>query len=135
MKYLVALTLFISSVVAELPPQVYDNMKTISPEILKIQVSQVKKKGEYVDAYAKVTEVQRSLSELKAGDEISIKYTIPNRLLVLAGPSSAILLHQGEEYTAFLKCTNKVCALAAKGKSFSKNPYRGEIKDVKKMEF
>ncbi|UFH58130.1 hypothetical protein [Sulfurovum mangrovi] len=135
MKYLFTLLIFISSLVAELPPQVYDKMKAISPEILKVLVLHVNKHGENVDAYAKVIKVQRSVSEFKAGDEISIRYIIPNRLIGWVGPSSAVLLHKDEEYTAFLKCVHRECSLAAKGKSFSKSPYQGQIKDVPQTEF
>ena len=99
-----------ASAAAELPPYVYKDMQAKSPERLTIKVKSVKteerdeseRKLIAVTAEAEVVEVERTASELKAGQTIRIRYTHTDYKQPIAGPSQVPILREGETYPAFL---------------------------------
>lgn len=134
MKHVYIFLFFFSVLVAELPPSVYDNLKADSPEILRIKVLHVKDNNGYIQAEAKVLNVQISKSEIIENDVITINYERALHPSGWVGPSNAILIEENEEYTAFLNCKEKKCSLAARGKSFQKEKYYMQRALFKTME-
>lgn len=136
LKLLLTASLLVSTVVhAELPPQVYEELREKAPEFLKIEVLSSKQEVD-VDASpppkgsklllihltATVLEVDRSKSNLKKGDVISIDYTRTERPKGTGwvGPSEIPILAKGEVTDAYLSKTEKTGAYspAARGQSF-----------------
>ncbi len=99
-----------ASAFAELPPYVYRDMQAKSPERLTVKVKSVKtverdepeRKLVDVTVEAEVTAVERTASELKAGQTIRIRYTHTDYKQPMAGPSQVPILREGETYPAFL---------------------------------
>jgi hypothetical protein len=116
------LTVLTPGAQAELAPQVYKDMQSRAPEFLEIQVLSVTTAAASdeirVDVEARVIDVRRSKSGLKAGDVIRIEYTRTTKLL--AGPSPAPVLQKGKKYPAFLSqaVTKNDYRPAALGRSF-----------------
>jgi hypothetical protein len=94
-----------------LPPDVYKADQAQSPEALKITVTRVdiRKAKEArgtrsnITAEAKVLEVKRSASKLRAGDKVLIRYSHFRHNQPIAGPSEPDILQEGRTYPAFLK--------------------------------
>jgi hypothetical protein len=121
----------VSSLRAELPPKVYDDLRTQSGEILQIKVDEVESKpkgildrSSYTETVkATVTGVTRTLSGVKEGDKITIIYQRPVPAEGWVGPSPPPRLKQGWKYTAFLgKGEGGSFGISALGMSFSKVP-------------
>ena len=95
---------------AELPPDVYKADQARSPEAISIKVTRVeieKKKQSNgtrlrIVAEAQVLGVERSASNLKAGDSIKISYSHFYHDQPIAGPSEPDILEEGRMYPAFL---------------------------------
>ncbi len=107
---------------AELPPSVYADMKSKSPEVLIIQALEVKVQGGAITVSAKVATVERSSSDLKSGDTIQILYHSVKQ--TRPGPSEAIILEKGKSHRAYLSKSENhdSYGLAAGGHSFEAAP-------------
>ncbi|WAC17938.1 hypothetical protein OVA24_11875 [Luteolibacter sp. SL250] len=114
---------------AELPPQVYDDLRNKAAEVLRIRVDQVdsKPKGfldrsSYTETVrATVTGVTRTGSGVKEGDSITITYHRPVPAKGWVGPSPPPQLKQGWKYTAYLgRNEGGTFGISARGMSFSK---------------
>lgn len=113
---------------AELPPNVYIELRKKAPEVLRIRTDEVISKPAGIldrsnwteTVSATVLEVTRSESGVKKGDVISIVYgrQVPKEGWV--GPAPAQQLAKGKEYTAFLaKNEGGGFSIAARGMSFN----------------
>lgn len=114
---------------AELAPEVYIELQSKAPEVLKIRVDAVASSPEGLfkrskwteNVTATVVDIVRTRSGLKKGDTIHLEYTriIPEKGWV--GPAPAPQLMKGREYMAFLSKTEAGSfSLAARGLSFVK---------------
>jgi hypothetical protein len=113
---------------AELPPDVYKADQARSAEALSIKVIriEIEKKNQsggtrsHIRAEAEVLGVERSASNLKAGDTIKISYSHFRHDQPVAGPSEPDILEQGRMYPAYLAKDSKAgeYTLAARGYSF-----------------
>ena len=96
---------------AELPPYVYKDMQANAPESLVIKVLSVKTKNSdepqlvrvSVTVEARVTQVNRTQSGLRAGRLIRIKYDHRRYKEPMAGPSEVPVLKKGQTLPAYLK--------------------------------
>jgi hypothetical protein len=127
---------------AELPPSAYAQFKAEAPEILRIQVLEVKDEpGEASDSMdnrniqvkAKVLFVRRSKKGVKTGDSILISYQHSTpKTPGWVGPAPVPILKKGTVYRAYLsvKGTGKdaLFAPAARGQSFEVIPPAGLVK-------
>lgn len=114
-------------VAAELPPGSYDKLKAEAQEKLKIKIVGVEQEGTggklKVTFTAKVLQVERSASGLKAGDKITIHSYRWTKSY--AGPKNPPLLPQGWVGVAYLnqaQGAGKDYKLAAYGESFEPSP-------------
>jgi hypothetical protein len=108
---------------AELPPGSYDTLRAEAPEVLIIEVMQVKTKAEKqnqteIMVIAKVLYVEHSVSRLRAGSSIEIIYTRSNG--PTSGPRPIPVLTERSIVPAFLKkgSNGPVFEPAAHGMSF-----------------
>ena len=117
----------ISSLYAEMAPEVYEEMKRNAPEQLIVKVRSVRTSGGFfsrvqsVEAKVEIIEVFASETRLSAGDRITIRYEVVKRNPAgWAGPRSPSLLKRNEETFAFLAWDAELnCyVLAARGASF-----------------
>lgn len=111
---------------AELPPGSYDTLRAEAPEVLIIEVLQVKTKAGQqnqteVVVNAKVLHVEQSASRLRAGSNIEIIYTRHNT--PIPGPRPVPVLTEKSVVPAFLK-KGPVYEPAAHGMSFIMKPER-----------
>ena len=114
---------------AELPPYVYKERQQQAPESLIIKVGSVKvratdepqRKRMDVSVEAKVKQVNRTKTGLKAGDVIRINYVQSQYKVPLVGPSEVPILKEGQVYPAYLmrEEKGKEYAPAAGGYSFT----------------
>ncbi len=115
---------------AELPPYVYQAEQAGAPEALELKIISVRhrttKDGEdtrsAVTVRARVEKVERSKTQLKAGDEIVVAYERTDRARPMPGPSEIPLLRKGQSVPAYLSGETKsgIYAPAAGGKSFTR---------------
>jgi hypothetical protein len=119
----------VSTSVAELPPDAYRTMQSRAPEALSVSVQKVKvgksddKRATLsnVSATARIDEVTRTATKLKAGDLIRISYERRSYKVQMVGPSEPEILHKGRRYPAFLrKAGDGSYTVAAGGYSFRK---------------
>lgn len=118
------------AVLADYPPSVYVEMQESAPEVFRIQVQQVHTEPTtqmtaafhpiLVDVKAKVVEVLRTASGVKAGEDIPIRYISfgnPPGVVGLVGPE---ILEAQTAYMAYLQLDQEQNAfvIAAKGESF-----------------
>lgn len=117
----------ISSLYAEMAPEVYEGMKRNAPEQLIVKVRSVRTGGGFfsrvqsVEAKVEIIEVFASETRLSAGDRITIRYEVVKRNPAgWAGPRSPSLLKRNEETFAFLAWDSEqnCYVLAARGASF-----------------
>jgi hypothetical protein len=110
---LVALISFVSLAPpadAELPPDVYEEMKRRSPERISLTITSVKitkkprPKGmqRLISAEARVTAVDTSGSGLRPGDKIRLQYINEKWAEPVVGPSEPEIVKKGRTYTAYL---------------------------------
>jgi hypothetical protein len=108
---LVALLASFSTVsLAELPPFVYKGRQQQASESLIIKVGSVKmretderqRKRIDVSVEAKVEQVNRTKTGLRAGDVIRINYVQSQHKVPLVGPSEVPILKEGQVYPAYL---------------------------------
>lgn len=120
MRLVLFFTLCFSFLVAELPPQYYDELQNNSPEVLQIYIEDIQKlNSEDLRVEAKIKYVKKSEQGLKKGDAIVINYTRIKRPYGAVGPSNPLLVKKDHLYTAYLRCdANRSCEIAARGKSF-----------------
>ena len=111
---------------AELPPQVYEDLKAKAPEVLEVEITRValnKRDGENlrdisVFADAKVKNVTRSKSGVKVGDVISLRYmTFEVITDGWAGPSPIAQVEAGKTYRVWFKKAGRYFYDAARGRS------------------
>ena len=111
---------------AELPPQVYEELKAKAPEWLEVEVTRValnKRDGENlrdisVFADAKVVGVARSQSGVKIGDTFSLRYmTFEVITSGWAGPSPIATVEAGKSYRIWFKKAGNHFYAAARGRS------------------
>ena len=111
---------------AELPPQVYADLKAKAPEVLEIEVTRVAlntRDGENlrdisVFADAKVVGVTRSKNGVKVGDQISLRYmTFEVITDGWAGPSPIAQVEAGKTYRIWFKKAGRYFYDAARGRS------------------
>lgn len=115
--------------VAELPPEVYEELQGKASEAVVIRVEKVISErlgtldfsGDRKQTVsAKVVSVTRTDSGLKAGDAIVIRYVSKKLAKGMAGPSPIPRLGEGREYPAWLsKSAEGHFVPAARGYSFS----------------
>ena len=116
------------SIHGELPPSVYKDLQEKSPEALMIKVESVRisttdeptLERSDITAEVRVETVIHSVSGLKPGDVIRIRYLHLDHKRPLAGPSEPDILQKGRSYPAFLAKAGKddVYTTAARGYSF-----------------
>ena len=111
---------------AELPPQVYEELKAKAPEILEVEITRVainKRDGENlrdisVFANARVKKVIRSKSGVKVGDQISLRYmTFEVIKLGFVGPGPIAQVAKGKTYRIWFKKAGSNFYDAARGRS------------------
>jgi len=122
-----------STSLAEIEPKYYREWQAKAPEVLTIRVDAVHpvvtserhRSGDgmlihtRVEAEAAVEKVERSVSGLKPGDTIRIRYVSTRAEPPMPGPRPIPVLKRGESYPAFLLGVSKgLYAPAAKGASF-----------------
>lgn len=121
---------------AELPPEAYLRRQKVAPEALRVRVVSVKKneadsekfKTTIFTVEARVLEVERTATHLKAGDVIQIVYVTRQSKVAVAGPAPVPILDGGREYPAFLsKNGTKPYYIPAAG-AWSFGRLRGERK-------
>jgi ribosomal protein L24 len=114
---------------AELPPDAYRQMQSAAPEALQVTVQKVNVRKaaqkevtvSTVAAEARVDEVKRTATKLKAGDVIRITYEHRRRKMPIVGPSEPDIIEKGRSYAAFLrKGVGGGYGVAAGGYSFRK---------------
>lgn len=121
-------TVFASSNVAraELPPSVYEALKTNAPEVLQIEITRVAvntRDGESlrdisVFADATVTGVARSKSGARVGDKISLRYmTFEVIKPGWVGPGPITQVAEGGRYQIWFKKAGSYFYPAAQGRS------------------
>jgi hypothetical protein len=111
----------------ELPPYVYQELQTKSPEVLTIKVESVSiatsdeasLKRLTITADARVEKVIRSASGLKPGDAIRISYVRLEHKQPMAGPSEPEVLQKDRSYPAFLVKAPEDEAYSLAARSFS----------------
>lgn len=111
---------------AELPPQVYEDLKAKAPEVLEVEITRVAlntRDGENqrdisVFADATVTGVTRSQSGVKVGDVISLRYmTFKVTRTGFVGPSPIAQVEKGGRYQIWFKKAGSHFYPAARGRS------------------
>ena len=111
---------------AELPPQVYEDLKAKAPEVLEVEITRValnKRDGQNlrdisVFADAKVVGVARSNSGVKVGDVISLRYmTFEVIARGFVGPSPIETIEEGKTYRIWFKKAGRYFYDAARGRS------------------
>lgn len=119
------LTFYTSSLFAELPSYVYDQLKHSAAEDVVIAVKKVQTSffaiyDQDVNIEAKVVSVRYSEKGLKAGDTIVVFYVHEIRPTGMVGPSTLPVLHENKIYHAYLTFdnVNKKYIPAARGQSF-----------------
>ena len=128
LSVLVIATIFTSTNVAraELPPQVYADLKAKAPEFLEVEITRValnKRDGENlrdisVFADAKVSGVTRSKSGVKVGDVISLRYmTFEVITPGFVGPGPIAQVEKGKKYQIWFKKAGGHFYAAALGRS------------------
>lgn len=107
---------------AELPPEVYNNMRADAPEALIIQVTDVKQMpqagGIVVEIKARVLSVEKSGANVNVGDTITIRYTRMATGIGFVGPRPIPILKKEQVYPAFLSKQENHFTPAARGGSF-----------------
>lgn len=112
--------------IAELPPDVYETYQADAPELIHIEVLRVKRpiiwfsRTTPITLSARVVSVQRSQSNLKEGDSITITYETYRPPTGWAGPRPIPILTRGRLYRAYLVWSDQENAYvpAARGRSF-----------------
>ena len=116
----------IQSARAELPPQVYEDLKARAPEVLQVEITRValnQRDGENlreisVFAEAKVTGVTRLGSGVEIGDLISLRYmTFEVIKPGFVGPGPIAPVEKGGSYQIWFKKAGHQFYPAAKGRS------------------
>lgn len=111
---------------AELPPQVYEELKAKAPEVLEVEITRVAlntRDGENlrdisVFADATVIGVTRSQRGVKVGDKISLRYmTFEVITQGWAGPSPIMQVEKGGRYRIWFKKSGRYFYPAARGRS------------------
>ena len=111
---------------AELPPQVYEDLKARAPEVLEVEITRVainKRDGENLRevsyfADATVKNVTRSQSGAKVGDQISLRYmTFEVITPGWAGPGPIARVEKGKSYRIWFKKAGNYFYPAARGRS------------------
>jgi hypothetical protein len=126
-----------TTVLAELPPDVYKDMQRKAPEVLYIQVLSVQIYRRFakpsgcaffdfevireVKVEAHVLRVVRSETRVHAGDVIEIEYSSISRCSGWDGPRSIRMLASGDRVYAFLARRGRTASFepAARGATFS----------------
>jgi hypothetical protein len=114
---------------AEIAPEYYDQMRAAAPEVLVVHVLDAKTAPAKNPAYnlvtitARVEMVEKSASQTKPHDTITIEYALETRDHPngWTGPAPLFLLKKEENYRAFLKKEGQIYSPAARGHSFSVN--------------
>lgn len=94
---------------AELPPSAYETMQAKAPEYLKIQVMRVdiepgqNPEEQKVVMMALVDAVDRTGSNIKVGDFVTIGYTVIERPRGWAGPGEVPILAENDKTIAYLE--------------------------------
>ena len=111
---------------AELPPQVYEDLKAKAPEVLEVEVIRVainKRDGQNlrdvsVFADATIKSVTRSQSGAKVGDQISLRYmTFEVITPGFVGPGPIATVEAGKSYRIWFKKAGDHFYAAALGRS------------------
>lgn len=111
---------------AELPPQVYEDLKAKAPEVLQVEIMRVainKRDGQNlrdisVFADAKAVGVARSQSGVKVGDVISLRYmTFEVIRMGFVGPGPIARVEKGGSYKVWFKKAGSYFYPAARGRS------------------
>ena len=124
MKKIILILLAISTLFAELPPQVYDKWRASAEEVLDIKVLNlkldIKDNIEQIYAKAEVLKAIRSKNNLKKGSVIYIRYSKNHKIdPFIVGPSIALTLKENKRYRAYLdKAKDGNYTTAVGGKSF-----------------
>jgi hypothetical protein len=94
---------------ADLSPREYRRMQREAPEVLKIEVLEVRERPirererEFeISVEAKIRRIERSSARLRDGEVIKIVYTHHRRERALPGPGEPPILERGKGYPAFL---------------------------------
>ncbi len=126
--------LFSGFLMAELPPDVYKELKKNSPEKLDILVTEShswlecgcncdcmcdKNSNVNVEAKATIDKVFRTQSGLVKGQSIDITYQIQHHDKHFVGPAQPTQVKTGKHYMAFLTCYDTSCSLSARGWSLT----------------
>jgi hypothetical protein len=94
---------------AELPPSAYEALQADAPEALSILVLRStlapSDDGDLMTVTARVTAVERTATDLRPGDIITITHTIPPRPPGFVGPSPVRPPTDGSECPAYLRST------------------------------
>lgn len=119
------LIFYTSSLLAELPPYVYDQLKHSATEDVVIEVKKVRTSffaihDQDVNIEARVVTVRHSERGLKVGDTIAVFYIHEIRQAGMVGPSTLPVLHENKIYHAYLTFDDvgKKYIPAARGQSF-----------------
>lgn len=131
------LPMIATAVLAELSPDVYKDLQRKAPEALYIQVSSVNVHRRFakpsgcaffdfevireVRVAARVLQVARSESRVRAGDVIEIEYSSISRCSGWSGPRSIQMLRSGDRVYAFLARRGRTASFepAARGATFA----------------
>ena len=121
-----SLIYFTLTLQAELPPSFYEGEQNNAPEVLIIVVKNVDTSfisfsEKSITVTAKVRYVERTKTNLKENDIVTIRYTtVFWRPLGWAGPSSIQVLEEGSTYKAYLEkdANSNYYSPATRGKSF-----------------
>lgn len=114
---------------AELPPQVYDQLKDESAESVAIETLSVSEEVSSdtegvkiltISVKAKILSVERSKSGLKPGDHIQVRYQVMQNAEMKVGPSEPIIVEIGKPYLAYLEKVDSTGTyrITARGRSF-----------------
>jgi hypothetical protein len=130
------LLILATAVLADLSPDVYQDLQRKAPEVLYIQVSSVDLHRRFakpsgcaffdfevirnVKVEARVARVVRSQTGVHAGDVIEIEYSSIRRCSDWNGPRSMQLLREGDRVYAFLSRRGRTASFepAARGATF-----------------
>jgi hypothetical protein len=107
-KFALALLMFSGAAFAELPPSAYSNMQAKAGDVVTVEVLRVENtpgadaNQQQIAVLAQVSDVRRSTDGLKAGDFVTITYTINKHQAGWVGPGEIPLLAEKAETIAYL---------------------------------